>query len=86
METVLFLAIISVCPVSVAFCDSADDWTRYISAPFEIEASLLQEASKMDNACTAALDKLKLQVDMEGSYSHLCVREDLWRKHHPEYD
>ena len=86
METVLFLAVISICPISMVVCNSADDWVRYISAPFEMEASSLKDPYKVNEGCTAALMKLKLEVDIKGSHSHLCVREDIWREHHPEHD
>ena len=80
METVLFLAIITVCPILTAICNSADDWVRYISAPFEVEASFLQDA------CTVAIEELHPEVDIKGATSYLCVREDIWRQNHPEYD
>jgi len=86
METVLFLAIITVCPILTSVCNSADDWVRYISAPFEVESSFLQDAYKMNEACTAAIEELKPQVDIKGATSYLCVREDIWRQNHPEYD
>ena len=86
METVFFLAIITVCPISVGNCTSADDWVRYISPPFEVERHMLQQANVMNKMCTGELAKLRLSVEIEGSISNLCVNEDIWRKHHPEHD
>jgi hypothetical protein len=86
MEIVLFLAILSVCPISTGNCLSPDDWVRYISPPFEIERHMLQDPVEMQKKCTIELDKLRVSLDMEPPYNNLCVNEEIWRKHHPEYE
>jgi hypothetical protein len=86
METAFFLAIISVCPFSLGNCYSEEDWTRYISEPFQLEETASQSTDHFNITCKKELDKLRVQVRVEGSLSFLCVNEEIWRKHRPEYE
>jgi hypothetical protein len=47
---------------------------------------MLQDPDEMQKKCIIELDKLRVSLDMEPPYNNLCVNEEIWRKHHPEYE
>ena len=84
METVLFLAILTICPIGQD-CYGTEGFNRYISEPFAIARENLQQEmmSDMNSACNEQLNILaELHLSKEGSKSHLCVRKDVWDEAH----
>ena len=84
METVFFLVVISLCPVWRDMCNSPEHWVRLISEPFEVEQSLLHQPNYLNELCIEKARELGPMPKDMGHPSRLCVREDIWRKHHKE--
>ena len=86
METVLFLAILTFCPIGQN-CYGAEGFTRHISEPFAVAHEDLTQGLMGDvhSTCQEQLNMLEELYPSEGSASHLCVRKDVWeRKHTPD--
>ena len=87
METVLFLAILTFCPIGQD-CYGAEGFTRHISEPFAVAHEDLTQGLMGDvhTTCQEQLNMLEELYPSEGSASHLCVRKDVWDRSHPPED
>ena len=87
METVLFLAILTFCPIGQN-CYGTDGFTRHISEPFAVAHEDLTRGLMGDvhTTCQQQLNMLEELYPSEGSASHLCVRKDVWDRSHPTED
>ena len=84
MATVLFLAILTICPIGQN-CYSEDGFIRHISEPFAVAHEDLTRGLMGDvhSTCQEQLNMLEELYSEEGSKSHLCVRKDIWERSHP---